>query len=134
MIKSSGPLQPLHISAAYLFRIYHYEHDNSGFLYSEGEPFGGGYFSPHLFCNNTLNVEFRYTIGEKHSFGFRGGPRYQYVKESSSTSDSHVGLDIHLSYIRKLLKSFRWHMTVDYTKVADVYTRFIMASMVSYTF
>ncbi|MCK4984767.1 MAG: BCSC C-terminal domain-containing protein, partial [Desulfobacterales bacterium] len=119
-------------STQYKFQIYHYEDDNSGFEFSSNEPFAGGYFSPQLFLNNVLILEFGYQFDNEAVLQLEAGPSFQYANESSDDASWDIGGEVHLSYQMPLAKSLYLDTEGNYIQTSDVYDRYTLSANMVY--
>ncbi len=121
-------------SILYKFQIYHYEEDQSGFVFSNTEPFAGGYFSPQLFLNNVLLLEFGYQFDSETVLRLGAGPSFQYTDDSSNDGTWDVGGDVHLSYQMPLARSLYLNTEGNYFQTSDVYRNYTISAGISYKF
>ncbi len=121
-------------STLYKFQIYHYQKDQSGFVFSDTEPFAGGYFSPQLFLNNVLKLEFGYQFQNEAVLRVEAGPSFQYTNDSSNDVTWDIGGDVHLSYQMPLERSLYLNTEGNYFQIADVYRRYNISASIAYRF
>ena len=121
-------------STLYKFQIYHYEEDQSGFVFSNTEPFAGGYFSPQLFLNNVLIFEFGYQFDSEAVLRLGAGPSYQYTDDFSDDGTWHIGGEGYLSYQMPLGRSLYLNADGNYYQTGDVYRNYTISAGISYRF
>lgn len=121
-------------STLYKLQVFHYDEDSSGFADTNTEPFAGGYFSPDLFVNNVLLLEFRYQVQQDNELRLNVGPSVQYKSEHSDEEEWHMGVEVDLSYDMKISPSLLLTTEGSYYQIADVYRRFALTALISYTF
>lgn len=121
-------------STFYKFQIYHYDKDNSGFNDNNDKPYAGGYFSPDLFINNVLHLEVGYQLRPDSELRLSAGPSFQYKQEDTAGDEWNTGLDLDLSYHRKISPSFHFTAEGSYYQIAEVYRRYALTALLTYTF
>ncbi len=122
------------LATEYLLSLSHYGSDQSGFLPSAVEPLPGGYFSPRIFLNQIPRFALTFTRQDKNEFHLAGGPAFQYIDEATTNGTFRTGADIHASYTAQLPERFLLKLMGDLTQISDVYTRFQMNFLLTYTF
>lgn len=122
------------LAAEYLLYLTHYGTDQSGFQPSTVEPLPGGYFSPRIFLNQIPRLSLTFTSRDKKKFHFAAGPAFQYIDQATTNGTFQIGGDLHTSYTARLPEGFLLNLMGDFTQIADVYTRFQMNFLLTYTF
>ena len=121
-------------STQYKFQIYHYDEDQSGFAFSKNEPYAGGYFSPQLFLNNVLLLEFDYQFDNEAVLRVGAGPAYQYTDDSSDDETWHLGGEGYVSYRMPLGRSLYLNADGNYSQTSNVYRKYTISAGISYIF
>jgi tetratricopeptide (TPR) repeat protein len=122
------------LKAEYLLYLSHYGADHSGFQPSGVEPLPGGYFSPRIYINQIPRLSFTLQSKAQNEFYFSAGPAFQYIDEAATEGRFRIGGDLHASYTAQLPERFSLKLMVDFTQIANTYTRFQMNSFLVYRF
>jgi tetratricopeptide (TPR) repeat protein len=121
-------------AALYKLHIYHFDEDHSGFVDRNEEPFAGGYFSPDLFADNTLLLEFSYQVHKETELRLGAGPSIQYNREHSSDSAWYTGAELNLACHTQISPSLYLTAEGYYFQIADVYRKYALTAMIAYRF
>ncbi len=130
-VKTWGALT---VSILDLFDVTHYAEDHGGFADIDAPPYPGGYYSPRIFINNTLNLQLLYLFEGNDRITLRAGPCYQFSEEHSAETVSKIGANGRLEYLKKVEKAWYFSAAAQYDQVADLYNNFAIMGFVTYRF
>ncbi|PWU12256.1 MAG: hypothetical protein C5B49_16630 [Bdellovibrio sp.] len=109
-----------------LLSLTHYSHcerDQSGFSLTTTAPFGGGYFSPDQYLNESVRVGWTSGSEGKSQWQVEVGPAIQYVKDSQTSGAWLGGGGGRFFYVHTASKSLDWQVDAELERVSDLYMR-----------
>jgi hypothetical protein len=84
--------------------------------------------------NSVLHLKVGYQLHEDSELNLSAGPSFQYTQGDSNGDEWKMGLDLYLSYYRKISPSLHFTAEGSYGQVADVYRRYVLTALLTYTF
>ncbi len=114
----------LELAAAFKAEGSHYQKDASNDLPSAVEPYGGGYFSPNVFVNQTPMMVAHWTPRSNQRVDFEGGPSAQYVEDTAVNGRFRLGGEANVAYQYQFAPRLSLRLSSGIIRVSDVYTLF----------